>query len=151
MAFLDGIGLSDLIQKIKSAFIEKANTQTVTAVDIDSSPTIQSTHLIESGGVYSAINPPIETIQPLNGFLPGVIYDLGELSENTTFALATPTDNTIPNAYHWTFDTGSTAPTITWPSGVIWPEDFTPSVDADKHYEVFVRNGYISILTFSLS
>lgn len=100
--------------------------------------------------VLSKINPPIETTQPVSGFLPGIIYDLGELSANTTFALATPTDNTVPNAYHWTFDTGSTAPTVQWPSGIIFPDGVTPTVEADKHYEVLIRNNYASIIVFSI-
>ena len=68
-----------------------------------------------------------------------------------TFALATPSDANIPNAYHWTFETGSTAPTINWPSGVIFPDGVTPTAEANKHYEVLVRKGYGSIITYSLS
>ena len=101
--------------------------------------------------LMSEIHPAIQSSQPQGGFLPNTFYDLGEITGTVTFALALPTDNTIPNAYHWTFDTGSTAPTITWPAGIIWPDGFTPSVDASKHYEVLVRNGYASMLSYSLS
>lgn len=118
---------------------------------VDNTPTANSNNLVKSGGVYDAINPSVQSSQPAGGFAPNVVYDLGTLTGMVTFALASPTDNTIPNAYHWTFDTGSTAPTITWPSGIVWPDGFTPSVDASKHYEVLVRNGYASMLSYSLS
>lgn len=118
---------------------------------VDNTPTKNSANLVKSGGVYDAINPSVQSNQPQGGFAPNVVYDLGTLTGTVTFALASPTDNTVPNAYHWTFDTGSTAPTITWPSGIIWPDGFTPSVDANKHYEVLVRNGYASMLSYSLS
>lgn len=100
--------------------------------------------------VYNEVNPPIVTTQPVGGFLPNVIYDLNELTGTVTFALASASDNNIPNPYHWTFDTGSTAPTITWPNNIIWPDGVNPTVEAYKHYEVLVRNGYGSILVFSI-
>ena len=100
--------------------------------------------------VYDEVHPALQSTQPQGGFLPNVVYDLGEITGTVTFALASPTDNTIPNPYHWTFDTGSTAPTVTWPSGIVWPDGVTPTIDANKHYEVLVRNGYASILVYTL-
>lgn len=93
---------------------------------------------------------PIATTQPQGGFLPNLVYDLGTLTGTVTFALASPTDNTTPNAYHWTFETGSTAPTINWPSSITWPTDFTPEVNTNCHYEVLIRNSYATLLEFSL-
>jgi len=100
--------------------------------------------------VYDEVHPAVVSSQPQGGFAPNVVYDLGELTGTVTFALASPTDNSIPNPYHWTFDTGSTAPTVTWPSGIVWPDGVTPTIDANKHYEVLVRNGYASILVFTI-
>ena len=100
---------------------------------------------------YDEIHPAVASTQPQGGFLPNVVYDLGVLTGTVTFALATPSDANVPNAYHWTFDTGSTEPTINWPSGVIFPDGVTPTVEASKHYEVLVRNGYGSILVYSLT
>lgn len=100
--------------------------------------------------VDDAVDTPVESTQPSGGFLPNVVYDLGTLTGSVTFALAAGVTGKV-NAYHWTFDTGSTAPTITWPANIIWPDDVTPTVDANKHYEVLVRNGYASIIVFSLS
>ena len=98
------------------------------------------------------INPSVLSTNPVTGFLPNEVYDLGELTGNVTFALAVPTDLTIPNPYHWTFETGSTPPTVSWPSNIIWTDDIAPAptLAADKHYEITVRNGYATLLVFSL-
>ena len=75
-----------------------------------------------------------------------MLYNLGTLTGSVTFALATPADNTIVNHYYWTFEAGSTAPTITWPAGVTWLGGSAPEISADKHYEISVLNGYGTFL-----
>ena len=98
------------------------------------------------------IDPTIATTQPNGGFLPNVVYDLGTLTGTVTFALASPTDNTRPNPYHWTFDTGSTAPTVSMPENLTWAGEGTPpTIEANYHYEIFVRKGYASYLSFNKS
>lgn len=59
------------------------------------------------------------------------------VGDSLTLTLAAPTDTTICNEYQGSFDTGSTAPTVTFPSNVIWAE--TPSVEANTHYEFNIR------------
>lgn len=95
---------------------------------------------IDSKDVYSEIHPSVASSQPSGGFLPNVMYNLGVLSGNTTFALATPADANIVNHYYWTFDTGSTAPTITWPSGISWFGGSAPNINISSHYEISVLN-----------
>lgn len=168
---IDNTNLSYFISKIKAAFVSKTDVVTANVVDIDSTPTANSTNLVTSGGVYSAIppvpvistniisdkasdvkttspkavytaiNPAVESSQPQDGFLPNTFYDLGEITETVTFVLASPTDANIVNHYYWTFDTGSTAPTITWPSGITWNGGSAPTINASKHYEISVLNG----------
>lgn len=48
-----------------------------------------------------------------------------------------PTDLTVTNEYQGSFNTGVTAPTVTFPSNVIWAE--TPSVKTNTHYEFSIR------------
>ena len=96
--------------------------------------------------VYDEVHPAVASSQPQNGFLPNVFYNLGTLTGSVTFALATPADATIVNHYYWTFETGSTAPTITWPAGVTWLGGSAPEISADKHYEISVLNGYGTFL-----
>ena len=99
-----------------------------------------------------ALKVPLASTIPSGGMLPNVVYNLGTLSSNTTFTLAAPTDNTILNHYYWTFNTGSTVPTITWPTGIIWAGDnLTPTIVANKHYEVSVINNVATYIDSPLS
>ena len=87
----------------------------------------------------------VETSQPQGGFLPDVIYKLGTLTGSVTFSLeAAVTGNA--NHYFWMFDTGSTAPTITWPAGLTWADGSAPTVAASKHYEVSIMDGIAAYL-----
>ena len=64
------------------------------------------------------------------------VYDI-TIGESLTLTLNTPTDLTVTNEYQGSFDTGATAPTVTFPADVIWEE--TPSVEANTHYEFNIR------------
>lgn len=86
-----------------------------------------------------------ETSQPQGGFLPDVIYKLGTLTGSVTFAMAAAVTGNA-NHYFWMFDTGSTAPTITWPAGLTWADGSAPTVAASKHYEVSIMNGIAAYL-----
>ena len=110
-----------------------------------------TTKTTSPSAVYNEIYPSIVTTQPNGGFLPNVVYDLGTLTGTITFALAAATDNNIVNAYHWTFETSSTAPTISWPSGVNWLGGSSPVVGTSCHYEIMVRNSYGTFLEFDIS
>lgn len=92
--------------------------------------------------VYDEVHPAIVTTQPTNGFLPNVFYNLGTITGTVTFLMDTPNDTDIMNIYYWTFDTSTTAPTITWPAGITsWVGGNAPTVNVSKHYEVSVLNG----------
>lgn len=67
---------------------------------------------------------------------PNKVYNIA-IGESLTLALTPPTDTTITNEYQGSFDTGSTAPTVTFPSNVIWAD--TPSVEANTHCEFNIR------------
>lgn len=64
------------------------------------------------------------------------VYDI-KVGESLTLTLNAPTDLTVTNEYQGSFNTGSTAPTVTFPANVIWAE--TPSVEANTHYEFNIR------------
>ena len=64
------------------------------------------------------------------------VYDI-TIGESITITLNTPIDLTVTNEYQGSFDTGDTAPTVTFPADVIWAE--TPSVEANTHYEFNIR------------
>lgn len=67
---------------------------------------------------------------------PNKVYNIA-IGESLTLVLVPPTDTTITNEYQGIFDTGSTAPTVTFPADVIWAE--TPSVGANTHCEFNIR------------
>ena len=109
---------------------------------IDATPTANSTNLVESGGVYNEVHPATGSSQPVGGMLPNVLYKLGTLSGSVSITLASPTDNTICNHYYFTFDTDSTAPTITWDAAITsWNGGSAPTISASKHYEISVLDG----------
>lgn len=85
-----------------------------------------------------AIDTPVATSIPSGGLLPGVVYELGELSGSVTLTLAAGTTGAAAH-YYLTFDTGATAPTITWPA-VSWLGD-APEIGANMHYEVSILDG----------
>lgn len=64
------------------------------------------------------------------------VYDI-TINESLTLTLNAPTDLTVTNEYQGSFDTGATAPTVTFPSNVIW--SVIPSVEANTHYEFNIR------------
>lgn len=135
---LDSTGLGYLISKIKTNFWPKTET---TQIALDDNPTSGSQNFVKSGGVYSEIHPTKLTTNPSGGFLPNVEYDLGALSGSVTFSLNTyGLDSNVTNIYYWTFETGANVPTITWPSGLIWPNGTTPTIISNKHYEFSVLN-----------
>ena len=95
--------------------------------------------------VYDFVKPATQSSQPAGGFLPGILYKLGTLTGSVTISLATPADSSVANEYGFTFTAGSTAPTITWPSGVTWAgncvEDGAPVITGGNSYEVSILDG----------
>lgn len=144
---VSGIPASDLASGVIPDVSGKENTSnkvtTLSAASTDTQyPSAKTT--------YDAINPSVQSSQPVGGFEPRVVYKLGMLTGTVTFDLASPTDNAVPNPYKWTFETGSTAPTVSWPSNIIWPKGFSPDVDTNCHYEITVEDGYASMLVYEL-
>jgi ABC-type transporter Mla subunit MlaD len=94
--------------------------------------------------VYDEVHPAIITTGGTAATItiePNVLYNFGALTGTKTFTLATPGDSSVVNHYYWTFDTSTTAPTITWPSGLTWYGGSAPTLSASKHYEISVING----------
>lgn len=119
-------------------------------VSLDNTVTENSANGVKSSGIYSfvmgTVNPASQSSMPTGGFKSGAEYDLGVIS-NMTFLLA---DGIAGKKYMWTFETGSTAPSITWPTGIQWPKDFEPAINASTHYEVNIRNGYAYLGEFEI-
>jgi hypothetical protein len=92
---------------------------------------------------------PRETVMPQSGGMKSnTLYVLGELDDATTFTLYSVVDNEIANVWTWTFSTGSTVPTITWPVQItMWSNGEAPEIEANKYYEVSVMNGVGTVIS----
>lgn len=87
----------------------------------------------------------VGTEQPSGGFLPDVVYSLGTLTGTITFTLAAAVTGNV-NHYFWMFDTGGTAPTVTFPNGITWADGTGPTIAANKHYEISILGGIATYL-----
>lgn len=73
--YLNDIGLAYLWQKIKATFIKKSDTTTATSIGIDSTPTANSSNLVTSGGVKSALDTKQSTIDSSHKLSADLIQD----------------------------------------------------------------------------
>lgn len=104
--------------------------------ELPAEPDDNTLYLIDAEG-------EVQTSMPQGGFAPNKLYNLGTLTGSVTFTLAAPRSQTVVNHYYWTFDTGATVPSITWPSEIVgWNGGDEPTIAANKHYEISVLGGY---------
>ena len=78
----------------------------------------------------------------------GKIYHFTGALTALTVTLNTPTSGQIAH-YHFDFDCGSTAPTVSIPNTVTMPD--SNSFDASKHYEVDILNNYGAVISWANS
>ena len=79
---------------------------------------------------------------------PNKLYVFPEMSA-LTITLATPSDATIANEYHFMFTSGATATTLTIPSTVSEPSGFT--VEANMTYEVSIMENCMLVNSWAVS
>ena len=131
-------GVSGLVATL-SGSVDSLKSAMVTAV------TSASTHseYPTAKAVYDEVHPAIITTGGTAATItvePNVLYNFGTLTGPKTFALAAPGDSSVVNHYYWTFDTSTTAPNITWPSGLTWYGGSAPVLSPNLHYEISVLN-----------
>lgn len=78
----------------------------------------------------------------------GKIYHFTGALTELTITLAAPASGVLAQ-YHFDFDSGATAPTFTMPNTVTMPDSF--SVEANKHYEIDILNGYGAVIAWAIS
>ena len=113
--------------------------------------TIDEYHKLDSNYLPNNINDSImlkETAIPSGGFEANKFYQLGEITQNITFTLKTPTNNNILNKYIIQFSIGSTVPNITWPSNIKWENGSAPTINTNKEYLLKVINNLAQIKEF---
>lgn len=143
--FLDETGLSRLIGKIKDTFVAKANTTAATSVGIDTTPTANSTNLITSGGVSTALGNKQNTIPVITNpsgttLEPNIFYIWDDVSSDLTLTLGGTVNSSIMNEYMLQITVTSGTPIITINGANKWAS--TLSYRAGKTYQISVVNGY---------
>lgn len=76
---------------------------------------------------------------------PEKIYHFTGALTALTITLNTPASGQLAH-YHFDFDSGSTAPTLTLPQAVTMPGGFT--VEASRHYEIDILNNYGAVMVW---
>lgn len=79
---------------------------------------------------------------------PNKLYIFPEMSE-LTITLAEPSDTGIANEYHFVFQSGATATTLSIPDTVKIPSGF--SVDVNKIYEISILEGCLCAQSWAVS
>ena len=79
---------------------------------------------------------------------PNKLYIFPEMSE-LTITLAEPSDTGIANEYHFVFQSGATATTLSIPDTVKAPSNF--SVDASKIYEISILEGCLCVQSWAVT
>lgn len=121
--------------------------------DPDSLTTTAKTNLVaainevngKAGGSEVTVSTAGAVTQALDA---GKIYHFTGSLTALTITLNAPSAGQIAQ-YHFDFDCGSTAPTVTLPNTVILPD--SNSFDASKHYEVDILNNYGAVMAWATS
>lgn len=125
---------------LQSAPVTSVNGQTgavvlsipSTAADVGAAPAVTEVTNTSAGDVSLALDA-------------GKIYHFTGAVSSLTLTLTAAASGVIPQ-YHFDFDSGSTAATVSI-SGVTWPGgSFSP--EASKHYEVDILNGYAVVMAW---
>ena len=79
---------------------------------------------------------------------PNKLYIFPEML-SLTYTLATPSDTSIANEYHFVFRSGATATELVHPANVSVPDGFT--VDKNKVYEISIHEGCLAYQSWAVS
>ena len=125
---LAAMPLCPTVQQIQSGLAKTSDISTSQAAIIAA---VQA-----NAGIPTETIPSTTSSQEL---APNTLYVFAERSTNLTLTLGTPITG-IANEYHCFIIVGSTAPTITWPTGISWNGGDAPTIAADKTYEISILN-----------
>ena len=79
---------------------------------------------------------------------PNKLYIFPEML-SLTYTLATPSDTSIANEYHFVFRSGATATELVHPANVSVPDNFT--VEKNKVYEISILEGCLAYQSWAVS
>lgn len=79
---------------------------------------------------------------------PNKLYIFTEMS-SLTYTLATPSDTSVSNEYHFVFRSGATATELVHPANVSVPDGF--AVEKNKVYEISILEGCLAYQSWAVS
>ena len=79
---------------------------------------------------------------------PNKLYIFPEMT-SLTYTLATPSDTSVSNEYHFVFRSGATATELVHPANVSVPDGFT--VEKNKVYEISILEGCLAYQSWAVS
>lgn len=99
-----------------------------------------------NGGLYEKSEVVSDATQEKQ-LLAGVVYEFPNRTSDLTLTLAPSLISGYKGEYHM-FIVVTGTPTITWPSGMTWANDDTPTIKSGKTYEVSILNNSAAYLTY---
>lgn len=127
-------GISQILAAIPSAATIQSGLATEANATANKNAIIAQ--IQANAGVPTMTIPATTSAQQL---APNTLYIFAERTSDLTLTFGTPITG-IANEYHCFIIVGSTAPTVTWPSGISWNGGDAPTIAADKTYEISILN-----------
>lgn len=90
----------------------------------------------------------VDSSDTTKGIDPNKYYKWDTVT-SLNITLNTPTDNTILNEYVFEFTSGTTATSLTLPSGIKWLKGEAPTIEANTTYQISIVNNLAIACYFS--
>ena len=142
-ALIDGITIPKKLPNPQKLTFSGAVT-----AEYDGSGAVTVTIPESSGGTGATVRVEKLSTDTSVELEPNKLYIFPEMSE-LTITLSEPTDTGIVNEYHFVFQSGATATTLSIPDIVKLPSNF--SVDASKIYEISILEGCLCAQSWAVS
>lgn len=142
-ALIDGITIPDKLPNPQKLTFSGAVT-----AEYDGSGAVTVTIPEGSGGSCGTVRIEKLATDTAVELEPNKLYIFPEMSE-LTITLAEPSDTGIANEYHFVFQSGATATTLSIPDTVKLPSNF--SVDASKIYEISILEGCLCVQSWAVT
>lgn len=142
-ALIDGITIPDKLPSPHKLIF----TGAVTA-EYDGSGAVTVTIPEGSGGSGGTVRIEKLSTDTAVELEPNKLYIFPEMAE-LTITLAEPSDTSIVSEYHFVFQSGATATTLTIPDTIKLPSNF--SVDASKIYEISILEGCLCAQSWAVT